>query len=159
MRQAVRLARKGLGRTSPNPPVGAVVIHRARTVGRGYHRSAGAPHAEAEALAEQGKYRELHEQASSQLEQTKARLSILETREAARLERVSQANAVALEGLDDAQTAAVQRLTGDAADADASDPEAGSGGTAGPEGDAAADAELEPDLQTDLADGLGDPLA
>jgi diaminohydroxyphosphoribosylaminopyrimidine deaminase/5-amino-6-(5-phosphoribosylamino)uracil reductase len=54
MREAIRLARKGLGRTSPNPPVGAVVVSRGRVVGRGFHRRAGALHGEAEALRAAG---------------------------------------------------------------------------------------------------------
>ena len=54
MREALRLGRKGLGRTSPNPPVGAVVVANRRVVGRGYHRHAGAPHGEAEALRQAG---------------------------------------------------------------------------------------------------------
>ena len=52
MRLAVRLGRKGLGRSSS--PVGAVVVAGGRVVGRGYHRRDGAPHAEAEALREAG---------------------------------------------------------------------------------------------------------
>ncbi len=55
MRLAIRLARKGLGRTSPNPPVGAVVVQAGRIVGKGYHRRAGMPHAEVEALADAGR--------------------------------------------------------------------------------------------------------
>src|SRR5215470_14637907 len=54
MREALRLGRKGLGRTSPNPPVGAVVVANRRVVGRGYHRLAGALHGEAEALRQAG---------------------------------------------------------------------------------------------------------
>src|SRR5215470_11964521 len=54
MREALRLGRKGLGRSSPNPPVGAVVVANRRVVGRGYHRHAGAPHGEAEALRQAG---------------------------------------------------------------------------------------------------------
>jgi diaminohydroxyphosphoribosylaminopyrimidine deaminase/5-amino-6-(5-phosphoribosylamino)uracil reductase len=50
MRLALRLGRRGLGRTSPNPPVGAVVVAGNTVVGRGYHRRAGLPHGEAEAL-------------------------------------------------------------------------------------------------------------
>ena len=50
MRLALRLGRRGLGRTSPNPPVGAVLVADGAIVGRGYHRRAGAPHAEVEAL-------------------------------------------------------------------------------------------------------------
>ncbi len=55
MRRAVRLARKGVGRTSPNPPVGALVVKDGCVVGRGYHRRAGEPHAEVIALNEAGK--------------------------------------------------------------------------------------------------------
>jgi len=51
MREALRLARKGLGRTSPNPPVGCVVVRQGRIIAGGYHRKAGEPHAEVEALA------------------------------------------------------------------------------------------------------------
>ena len=50
MRQAVRLARKGLGRTSPNPAVGSVIAKDGHVISKGYHRWAGAPHAEIEAL-------------------------------------------------------------------------------------------------------------
>ncbi len=50
MRLALRLGRRGLGRTSPNPPVGAVVVAAGRVVGRGYHHRAGAAHGEIEAL-------------------------------------------------------------------------------------------------------------
>jgi len=50
MREALRQARKGLGRTSPNPAVGAVVVREGGVVASGYHRRAGAPHAEVEAL-------------------------------------------------------------------------------------------------------------
>jgi diaminohydroxyphosphoribosylaminopyrimidine deaminase/5-amino-6-(5-phosphoribosylamino)uracil reductase len=54
MRQALRLARRGVGRTSPNPPVGAIVVRNGRIVGRGYHRRAGAAHGEAAALQDAG---------------------------------------------------------------------------------------------------------
>ncbi|GIW41227.1 MAG: riboflavin biosynthesis protein RibD [Candidatus Binatia bacterium] len=54
LRRALRLGLRGLGRTSPNPPVGAVVVRDGRVVGRGYHRGAGQPHAEAEALRNAG---------------------------------------------------------------------------------------------------------
>ncbi|MBI3020386.1 MAG: bifunctional diaminohydroxyphosphoribosylaminopyrimidine deaminase/5-amino-6-(5-phosphoribosylamino)uracil reductase RibD [Candidatus Omnitrophica bacterium] len=50
MARALQIARRALGRTSPNPMVGAVIVNRGRVVGEGYHRSAGAPHAEVEAL-------------------------------------------------------------------------------------------------------------
>ena len=55
MRQALREARKGLGRTSPNPAVGAVIVRRGEIAARGYHRRAGLPHAEVEALNRLGK--------------------------------------------------------------------------------------------------------
>ncbi len=54
MAQALRLAARGLGSTSPNPPVGAVVVRRGRVVGAGYHRRAGGPHAEVVALRRAG---------------------------------------------------------------------------------------------------------
>jgi diaminohydroxyphosphoribosylaminopyrimidine deaminase / 5-amino-6-(5-phosphoribosylamino)uracil reductase len=54
MRRALALARRGLGRTSPNPPVGAVVVRNGRIVGEGWHRRAGTPHAEAIALRRAG---------------------------------------------------------------------------------------------------------
>ena len=50
MRQALRLARRGLGRTSPNPLVGAVLVRGGKLLGAGWHRRAGWPHAEVEAL-------------------------------------------------------------------------------------------------------------
>ena len=50
MRLALRLARRGYGRTSPNPMVGAVIVKGVKIIGRGWHRRAGEPHAEIEAL-------------------------------------------------------------------------------------------------------------
>ena len=51
MRRALALAERGLGQTSPNPVVGAIVVDAAGTiVGDGYHERAGTPHAEAHAL-------------------------------------------------------------------------------------------------------------
>jgi diaminohydroxyphosphoribosylaminopyrimidine deaminase / 5-amino-6-(5-phosphoribosylamino)uracil reductase len=50
MRLALRLARRGYGTTSPNPMVGAVLVKGSRIIGRGWHRRAGGPHAEIEAL-------------------------------------------------------------------------------------------------------------
>jgi diaminohydroxyphosphoribosylaminopyrimidine deaminase/5-amino-6-(5-phosphoribosylamino)uracil reductase len=54
MRMALRLARKGAGRTSPNPAVGAVLVRSGKVVGRGHHRAAGMPHAEVEAIRDAG---------------------------------------------------------------------------------------------------------
>ena len=50
MAEALRLARKGYGQTSPNPMVGAVLVKGRKILGRGWHRRAGLPHAEVEAL-------------------------------------------------------------------------------------------------------------
>jgi diaminohydroxyphosphoribosylaminopyrimidine deaminase/5-amino-6-(5-phosphoribosylamino)uracil reductase len=54
MRRALRLAERGRGRTTPNPPVGAVVVQAGEVVGEGWHKGAGNPHAEVEALATAG---------------------------------------------------------------------------------------------------------
>ncbi|MCX8160626.1 MAG: bifunctional diaminohydroxyphosphoribosylaminopyrimidine deaminase/5-amino-6-(5-phosphoribosylamino)uracil reductase RibD [Candidatus Saccharicenans sp.] len=54
MEMAYTLAEKARGRTSPNPCVGAVVVKADRIVGWGYHREAGKPHAEIEALDRAG---------------------------------------------------------------------------------------------------------
>lgn len=54
MRQALELARRGAGRTSPNPAVGAVLVCEGRVVGRGFHTWAGVKHAEVLALEEAG---------------------------------------------------------------------------------------------------------
>lgn len=51
---ACRLARKAAGRTSPNPIVGAVLVRDGTIVGKGYHRFAGADHAEIVALKQAG---------------------------------------------------------------------------------------------------------
>ncbi len=50
MRLALRLARRGLGSTSPNPMVGAVLVRRGEILGQGWHRRAGEDHAEIRAL-------------------------------------------------------------------------------------------------------------
>ncbi|AFM23869.1 riboflavin biosynthesis protein RibD [Desulfomonile tiedjei DSM 6799] len=54
MAMALKLARRGLGRTSPNPAVGAVIVKNGKVVGKGYHRAAGEPHAEVEAIRAAG---------------------------------------------------------------------------------------------------------
>src|SRR4030066_1106876 len=55
MRLALRLARRGKGRTSPNPTVGAVLVRGGRVGGKGDHRAAGMPPAEVMALRAAGK--------------------------------------------------------------------------------------------------------
>ncbi|MDC4223450.1 MAG: hypothetical protein MPW15_04265 [Candidatus Manganitrophus sp.] len=50
MKRALRLARKGRGKTSPNPMVGAVIVKNGAVVGEGFHPGPGAPHAEVIAL-------------------------------------------------------------------------------------------------------------
>jgi len=50
MRLALRLAWRGCGTTSPNPMVGAVLVKGGKIIGRGWHRRAGEPHAEIEAI-------------------------------------------------------------------------------------------------------------
>src|SRR5262245_15356490 len=54
MRIALEEAARGVGRTSPNPAVGAILVKGGRIVARGYHRKAGAPHAEVVALEAAG---------------------------------------------------------------------------------------------------------
>ena len=56
MRLALRLARRGYGMTSPNPMVGAVLVKGGKIIGRGWHRRAGLPHAEIEALHDAQKH-------------------------------------------------------------------------------------------------------
>ncbi|MBI5108744.1 MAG: bifunctional diaminohydroxyphosphoribosylaminopyrimidine deaminase/5-amino-6-(5-phosphoribosylamino)uracil reductase RibD [Rhodocyclales bacterium] len=51
MARALRLARRGLFSTTPNPRVGCVIVSDGRIVGEGSHEKAGLPHAEAAALA------------------------------------------------------------------------------------------------------------
>ena len=50
MHLALDQAQLGVGLTSPNPPVGAVIVAQEKVIGRGYHHKAGEPHAEVEAI-------------------------------------------------------------------------------------------------------------
>ena len=55
MRAALALARRGLGRTWPNPSVGCLIVKDGMVVGRGWTQPGGRPHAETEALAHAGR--------------------------------------------------------------------------------------------------------
>lgn len=50
MQRALELAENGLGRVSPNPMVGCVLVHQGRIIGEGWHRQYGGPHAEVHAI-------------------------------------------------------------------------------------------------------------
>lgn len=52
LRRALELAKLGSGLTLPNPRVGAVLVRGGRIIGEGYHRRAGGPHAEVNAVAD-----------------------------------------------------------------------------------------------------------
>src|SRR3954471_16446167 len=54
MKAALAEARKGLGSTSPNPAVGAILVSKNKIISRGHHRRAGSAHAEIECLARFG---------------------------------------------------------------------------------------------------------
>ena len=56
MMLALDEARKGIGKTAPNPPVGAVIVKDGILLGKGWHRAAGQPHAEREALADSAQH-------------------------------------------------------------------------------------------------------
>lgn len=50
LRQALNLAKKGMGWVNPNPMVGAILVKNDVVIGKGYHKKIGGPHAEIEAL-------------------------------------------------------------------------------------------------------------
>jgi diaminohydroxyphosphoribosylaminopyrimidine deaminase/5-amino-6-(5-phosphoribosylamino)uracil reductase len=54
MKMALDLAKKGLGLTSPNPMVGALIVKDGKVVGKGYHRAFGEAHAEINAIEDAG---------------------------------------------------------------------------------------------------------
>jgi len=54
MKQAIKLAKKGIATTHPNPRVGAVVVRDGHIVGQGWHEKAGQAHAEVHALVDAG---------------------------------------------------------------------------------------------------------
>ena len=50
MRRCLDLAKKGMGRVSPNPMVGCVIVKDGKIIGEGYHRKFGEAHAEVNAI-------------------------------------------------------------------------------------------------------------
>ena len=56
MRMAIEEATLGTGQTAPNPIVGAILVKNGRLMAKGYHHSAGLPHAEIEAMRNAGFY-------------------------------------------------------------------------------------------------------
>ena len=50
MKRALELSLKGIGKTNPNPLVGAVIVKDGRIIGEGYHEYFGGPHAEVNAI-------------------------------------------------------------------------------------------------------------
>jgi len=55
MQRCIDIARNGIGRVSPNPMVGCVIVRKGKIVGEGFHRQFGGPHAEIFALLDAGK--------------------------------------------------------------------------------------------------------
>lgn len=51
MQRCLDLAKKGLGKTYPNPLVGSVIVYKDKIIGEGWHQKAGTPHAEVHAIA------------------------------------------------------------------------------------------------------------
>ena len=50
MNKCLMLAKKGRGKTSPNPMVGCVIVHNNKIIGEGYHEKYGHQHAEVNAI-------------------------------------------------------------------------------------------------------------
>lgn len=50
LKKALKLAKKGMGWTSPNPMVGAILVKNEKIIGKGYHKKVGLPHAEIKAI-------------------------------------------------------------------------------------------------------------
>ncbi|MBV6881286.1 bifunctional diaminohydroxyphosphoribosylaminopyrimidine deaminase/5-amino-6-(5-phosphoribosylamino)uracil reductase RibD [Epilithonimonas ginsengisoli] len=50
IKRCIELAEKALGKTYPNPLVGSVIVHNNRIIGEGFHKKAGEPHAEINAI-------------------------------------------------------------------------------------------------------------
>ncbi len=56
MGAALALSGRGVGQTTPNPPVGCIIVRDGRVIGRGWTQAGGRPHAEAMALAQAGDF-------------------------------------------------------------------------------------------------------
>jgi len=50
MKKAIKIAEKGRGKTNPNPMVGTIIVKNGKIISSGYHKQAGLPHAEIEAI-------------------------------------------------------------------------------------------------------------
>jgi len=50
MQQCIELAEKGAGNVSPNPMIGAIIVHEDKIIGQGYHERYGGAHAELNAI-------------------------------------------------------------------------------------------------------------
>lgn len=50
MKRCIALAKNGLGTTYPNPMVGSVIVYEGKIIGEGWHKKAGEPHAEVNAI-------------------------------------------------------------------------------------------------------------
>ena len=50
MLRCIQLAENGLGNTYPNPLVGSVIVYDGKIIGEGWHKKAGEPHAEVNAI-------------------------------------------------------------------------------------------------------------
>src|ERR1700761_7891794 len=50
MQRCIELAALGMGNVSPNPMVGAVIVHQDKIIGEGYHQQYGQAHAEVNAV-------------------------------------------------------------------------------------------------------------
>ncbi|MCD6551433.1 bifunctional diaminohydroxyphosphoribosylaminopyrimidine deaminase/5-amino-6-(5-phosphoribosylamino)uracil reductase RibD [Thermotoga sp.] len=58
MKRAIEIAKKGLGRVNPNPPVGAIIVKNGKIISEGFHPYFGGPHAERVAI-ERAKKKEM----------------------------------------------------------------------------------------------------